>query len=45
MEADMKDVLDHVPALVKAYGRWPSFALLVFVFSCQALLALAVLMR
>ena len=23
-------LLDHVPQLVKAYGRWPSFAYLVF---------------
>ena len=27
---DPGKLLDHVPQLVKAYGRWPSFAYLVF---------------
>lgn len=25
----MKEVLDHVPALVKTYGKWPSFMVLL----------------
>jgi hypothetical protein len=28
--ADMGELLDHVPQLVKAYGRWPSFLYLIF---------------
>ena len=28
---ELGKLLDHVPQLVKAYGRWPSFAYLVFV--------------
>jgi hypothetical protein len=27
---DLGQLLDHVPALVKAYGKWPSFAYLLF---------------
>jgi hypothetical protein len=25
----MKDLLDHVPTLVKTYGKWPSFVVLM----------------
>jgi hypothetical protein len=44
MEAIM-DILKHVPTLAKTYGRWPSYALVLFVLSSQLLLALAVLLR
>jgi hypothetical protein len=30
MAGDMNDLLTHVPKLVKAYGRWPSFLYVVF---------------
>jgi hypothetical protein len=26
---DLEQLLDHVPVLVKAYGKWPSFAYLL----------------
>jgi hypothetical protein len=29
MKRDMGELLDHVPQLVKAYGRWPSFVYLL----------------
>ncbi|MEH2483603.1 hypothetical protein V1282_006960 [Nitrobacteraceae bacterium AZCC 2146] len=31
MEQEMVELLDHVPMLVRAYGKWPSFIYLVFV--------------
>ena len=31
--------LDHVPQLVKAYGRWPSFAYLVFAVAARPVAA------
>ena len=27
---DFKDLLEHVPHLVKTYGKWPSYAYLYF---------------
>jgi hypothetical protein len=30
MREDLGQLLDHVPELVKAYGKWPSFAYLCF---------------
>jgi hypothetical protein len=27
---DLGNLLDHVPALVKAFGKWPSYAYLMF---------------
>lgn len=29
MKRDMGELLDHVPVLVKAYGRWPSYIYLL----------------
>ncbi|KZD22804.1 hypothetical protein A4A58_28100 [Tardiphaga robiniae] len=29
MNRDMGELLDHVPLLVKAYGRWPSYVYLL----------------
>ena len=29
MKQDMGELLDHVPALVKAYGRWPSYLVIL----------------
>ncbi|MBX9775734.1 MAG: hypothetical protein K2Y71_15235 [Xanthobacteraceae bacterium] len=31
----MKEVLDHVPALVKTYGKWPSFFVLLLATGMQ----------
>jgi hypothetical protein len=27
---ELGNLLDHVPTLVKAYGKWPSYAYLLF---------------
>lgn len=39
----MKDVLDHLPALVKLYGKWPSYLYLCFATACPALILALVL--
>jgi hypothetical protein len=42
----MRDVLDHMPMLIKTYGKWPSYAYLLFATACPALaFALAILLR
>jgi hypothetical protein len=42
----MRNVLDHMPLLIKTFGKWPSYAYLMFATACPALaLALAILLR
>jgi hypothetical protein len=42
----MRNALDHLPALIKAYGKWPSYLYLLIATACPAIaIALAVLMR
>ena len=36
----MRDLLEHVPTLVKTYGKWPSFVVLLFAIA-QGTVALA----
>ena len=39
------DILKYIPTLAKIYGRWPSYALVLFVLSSEVLLAFVVLFR
>jgi hypothetical protein len=39
-ERPMRHILDHVPALVKTYGKWPSYLVLLLA-TAQATAALA----
>lgn len=42
----MRNVLDHMPMLVKTYGKWPSYVYLLFATACPALaVAVAILLR
>ncbi len=36
----MRDLLNHVPTLVRTYGKWPSFVVLLFA-TAQGIAALA----
>ena len=41
---DLDVLLDHVPQLVKAYGRWPSFLYLLFA-TARGIIAAAILVE
>lgn len=42
----MRNVLDHLPALIKAYGKWPGYLYLPFATACPAIaIASVALMR
>lgn len=38
---DLGELLDHVPTLVKAYGKWPSFLFVIFATALTSRLVLA----
>jgi hypothetical protein len=38
----MRELLEHVPTLVKTYGKWPSFVVLLFAIA-QGSVALALI--
>jgi hypothetical protein len=40
MKKDMGELLDHVPVLVRAYGKWPSYCYLVMATALQSKIAL-----
>jgi hypothetical protein len=40
MKRDMGELLDHVPVLLRAYGKWPSYCYLVMATALQSKIVL-----